>query len=161
MGPVTVRQSVDVLIPSLTRTFELLNNEWNFFSPAPEELVGMTLEPYFTSDFVVTQRQSWLARSNEAAQWLMNVGVPATQGQINNSVDYDQWLRHYERSGMLPPFVVRSKQEVDEALQVQAQQAQQAQQMQSLAGVAGIAKDLANVPTQDGSTAATQLMESM
>lgn len=162
MGPVNIRSSTDILIPALDRCFSILQDDWAFFPPAPGELNDKTIRPYFTSDFAVTQRQSWIGRANEMLGFLERM-AQLTQGQIMMSVDPDQWLRWYARSDMAPPFTVKSREEVEaeQAAAMEAQQRAQQQQMMAdgIAKMSGAAKDLSAVQLSDGSNAAAALLE--
>lgn len=145
LGPITVRMGNNVLMPGIDRTFEIVTEEWRVLPPAPEEIQGQQIKPYFTSALAKAQRQSAIMDANMALQFLL--AVYPVNPEIAYSVDFDAWLRQFEATDMLPPAVMRSKQFVEEAIaavrQAQAQQMQQARAEQAV----GMAKTLGDTST--------------
>lgn len=132
MGPVWTRISYEAVMPILDRTFELITEEWRILPPAPEEIQGQELRPYFTSELAKSQRQADVLNANQALNWLHV--VYGLDPQIIHSVNFDSWWRMFGDTDILPPEVIRSRDEVEQRLaadqQAMQQQAQAQQQMQ-------------------------------
>ena len=156
MGPIVVRAAIDILIPALDLAFEVITTQWHILPDPPEEIAGLEMKPYFTSDLAITQRQAWISRSREALNWLI------TTAQVNlevlDSFDLDAWARAFEKSDFLPPFIVRSKEDVGKLRQMRQQAQQQAQQMEAMERSAATAKDLGTAKVLPD-TALGQMME--
>ncbi len=150
LGPITVRMGTNALIPTLDRTFEIITVEWHVLAPAPPEIAGKKIQPYFTSDLAKAQRQADIIM---AAQVVNQVAaIQPMYPAIVHTLNFDAIIRLYEKTDALPAECFNSPQVVQERLaadakaqQAQAQQMQQAQaidMMQKL-GNTGVGPDTA------------------
>lgn len=158
MGPITVRSSADINVPSLDRTFELITSDWLILEDPPEELVGQQIKPYFTSDMAITQRQAWIQRANDVLAWMQ--AVAPVYPQIKHTFDYDRWAREFEATDTVPAFAFNSPERVKELIEQEQQAMQQAQEAQQLQMMAKAGKDLGQTPTT-GDNAAAKLTDQM
>ena len=141
LGPVTARIGDNVLISTLDRTLEILMLELVVLPPAPEEIQGQDIKPYFTGQLAKAQRQSGMVA--DTMQFLQIVGTTAQlQPQVLNSVDFDKLLRNLEEVDLAPPGVIVSRQKVEEINAAQQQQMAQQQQQAEMAQAASMAQSL-------------------
>ncbi len=145
LGPITVRMGTNALIPTLDRTFDLANNEWHRLPPAPPEISGQKLQPYFTSDLAKAQRQADIIMASQVVQQALEIAN--LYPQIRHTLDFDAILRLYEKTDALPAECFNSPDKVEALIAADAQAAQaQAQQMQQAQNV-DLAQKLGNTST--------------
>lgn len=159
IGPITTRTGYDILIPSLQRSFDIIRFEWKILDEPPPELYGVPLEPYFTSDMAVTQRQAWMNRTNEVLLFLQSAISITQDTSIADPIDFGKWLGEFVTTDMLPPNIMRSDAEIKAIRDSRMQQAQQAGQLESMVQMGKAGKDLGQTPTT-GDNAAAELIGS-
>ena len=137
MGPIIIRLGNEALMLLLDRTFEVITHVWHILPPPPPDIAGQEIRPYFTSELAKAQRQADVMSANQALQWLTM--VYPMHGGIINSVDFDAWWRMFGDTDVLPPEVIRSKDEVARMEQQQNQMmAAQMHRQQQMEGVQAV-----------------------
>lgn len=155
LGPIVVRMGNEALIPVLDRTFEILKDEWMMFPPAPQEIIGEDILPYFTSELAKAQRQADVLNANNWLQWI--IGAAQLDQQLHHSVDLDAQLRRFEEVDYIPYGVIRPKDEVEQRIAAEQQAMQQQMQQQQMLEAINAAKTMGDTSTTPD-TALGQIM---
>lgn len=147
LGPFIYRFTSEGHGPLLLRTLDIAIRNFKMLPPAPEELSGQDIQPYFTSALAIAQRQAalsgmdlLLATASQAAS--MNL-------EALDVVDFDAIIRAKGEASNLPADVIRSKDEVEEMRAAKAEAMRQQQNMMAVQKQADVAQTLGNTPVDE------------
>lgn len=157
MGPINTRQS-NPNKEVLDRVYEIITTDWQILDEPPESLIGQAINPYFTSDMAVAQRQQWISRANDVIAWMQ--AVQNAYPQIRYTFNFDRWAREFEKTDTVPAFVFNSPEEVERLVAQENQAVAQQAEAQQMALMAKAGKDLGQTPTT-GENAAAEVMSEM
>lgn len=147
LGPVVVQNTSEGLTPLLDRTFEIVADS-GLLPPAPPEIAGQEIKPYFTSALAIAQRQAANAGSDRALMWLNS--AMQVNPEVADGANFDAWWRSKAEDGEVPADVVRSEEEIQELRAARQQAMAQQQQMAGMQQAAATAKTLSDTSMDEG-----------
>jgi hypothetical protein len=140
LGPVVTQNMSEGLTPMLERTYGL-SEAAGLLPPAPAEIAGEELRPYFTSSLAIAQRQASLSGMNVFAAWYVQQ-IQLGNVEVKDVIDTDAWLRELAETEQVPASILRGEDEVEEIRADRARQAQEARRAESLRAGAQAAHNL-------------------
>lgn len=141
LGPVIERIEGDLLDPTITRTFSIMNRR-GLIPPAPKELQGMDLEVKYISILAQAQRMAGTSAIERFTGWIG--ATSRVLPRVAMAVDEIEMVAQYGSGLGIAPRIIRSPETVAKMEAAMAQAQAEAQAAQNAAMEVQAAKTLAD-----------------
>ena len=157
LGPVLERVHGELLDPSITRTFAIMNRLGMIPPPPPiKELRGTKIKVMYISALATAARMVTLTSMD---QFIGRIGgVSQLNPEVLDNIDFDQYTQTYGTDVAVPAKMLRSPEAVAALRAARAKQQQAMQQIQTGQALAKTAKD-ASGASLDGNNALAAMVQ--